>query len=104
MFRPLRFHPAPMRSAAALFALLLACGTASTQCMGMGHSMMGGMMDGAFPPATDPALLPERESKGAQLLQSYCTQCHGLPAPGLHTVAPKKPGVNLPLTPSSDAM
>ncbi len=81
MSRPLRFPPTPVRRVAALFALLLACGTASAQCMGMGRGMMGG----SFPPATDPALLPERESPGAQLLQTYCTQCHGLPAPGLHT-------------------
>jgi cytochrome c5 len=37
------------------------------------------------PPGIDPALLPEPASKGAQVLQRYCTQCHKLPGPGRHT-------------------
>ncbi len=37
------------------------------------------------PPGIDPALLPEGASKGAQVLQRYCTQCHNLPGPGRHT-------------------
>jgi cytochrome c2 len=65
----------------ALLVLLACSAHASAQCMGMGCGMMGG----TFPPATDPTLLPDHDSKGAQLLQTYCAQCHGLPAPGLHT-------------------
>lgn len=38
-----------------------------------------------IPPGIDPALLPERASAGAQVLQRYCTQCHNLPGPGRHT-------------------
>lgn len=57
--------------------------------MGGDHSMMWqmmpGMMGGALPPGIDPGLLPEPQSKGAQALRHYCTQCHGLPGPGLHT-------------------
>jgi hypothetical protein len=37
------------------------------------------------PPGLDPALLPEPGSRGAQLLERYCTQCHELPGPGRHT-------------------
>ena len=37
------------------------------------------------PPGIDPALLPEPASKGAQVLQRTCTQCHNLPGPGRHT-------------------
>lgn len=52
----------------------------------MGPGMMGPGMMGSFPPASDPASLPEFHSEGAQLLQVFCIQCHGLPGPGLHTV------------------
>ena len=38
-----------------------------------------------MPPGLDPALLPQPQSRGARLLQSYCTQCHKLPGPGRHT-------------------
>jgi cytochrome c5 len=37
------------------------------------------------PPGIDAALLPEQDSRGARLLQTYCTQCHNLPGPGRHT-------------------
>lgn len=48
-------------------------------------SMGGGMMGGAVPPGLDPALLPEPQSRGAKALQRYCTLCHNLPGPGIHT-------------------
>ncbi len=51
----------------------------------MGSGMMGPGMMGTFPPGIDPALLPELHSEGAHLLQVFCTQCHGLPGPGMHT-------------------
>lgn len=38
-----------------------------------------------IPPGIDPAQLPEPASKGAQVLQRTCTQCHNLPGPGRHT-------------------
>lgn len=40
-----------------------------------------------LPPLMDPALLPDPDSGGARLLQQFCTQCHNLPGPGLHTAA-----------------
>jgi len=39
------------------------------------------------PPGIEPSLLPEHDSRGAKLLQRYCTQCHELPGPGHHTAA-----------------
>lgn len=60
----------------------------------MGDGMMGGerhremmqrMMGDMLPPPTDPADLPEPQSEGARLLQRFCTQCHYLYGPGLHT-------------------
>lgn len=53
------------------------------------HSPMTGMMramtDAQFPPGLAATNLPETESREANLLTKYCTQCHGLPGPGMHT-------------------
>ena len=38
-----------------------------------------------MPPDMSPTLLPEPASKGALVLQRYCTQCHYLTGPGRHT-------------------
>lgn len=63
------------------------------QKMGMmKQGMMGGMMGERMPPGINPANLPNPQSEGAQLIQRYCSQCHNLPAPGLHT-APEWPTV-----------
>lgn len=35
----------------------------------------------------DPSTFPDAGSLGAELLQSYCSQCHNAPRPGLHTQA-----------------
>jgi len=35
----------------------------------------------------DPSAFPEAGSLGAELLRSYCSQCHDAPRPGLHTQA-----------------
>lgn len=59
---------------------------------GMMGGMMGRMMGDSFPPGVQRADLPEPESRGADLLGRYCTACHGLPSPGLHT-ADEWPGV-----------
>lgn len=51
-------------------------------------SMMGGMgcmMGNRMPPGINPNQLPEPKSEGARLLGQYCSQCHGVPGPGLHT-------------------
>lgn len=47
--------------------------------------MMRGMMTDRLPPGIDPESLPDPRSSGAHLLAKYCTQCHELPGPGLHT-------------------
>lgn len=47
--------------------------------------MMKNMMGAQLPLGLDPEHLPEPRSKGAQLFARYCTQCHELPGPGLHT-------------------
>ncbi len=33
----------------------------------------------------DEVLEPERDSRGAQLVSRYCSQCHAAPSPSLHT-------------------
>ena len=52
------------------------------RCGGM---MEGMMMGGEMPRGVDPAQLPEPQSAGARLVNQYCTQCHGLPTPALHS-------------------
>ena len=49
--------------------------------------MMQAMMGNILPLGINPASLPQPHSEGARLMQHYCTQCHGLPGPGLHTAA-----------------
>lgn len=59
------------------------------RCGGMTEGMM---MGGAMPRGVDPMQLPEPQSAGARLVNQYCTQCHGLPTPALHS-APGWPPV-----------
>lgn len=47
--------------------------------------MMKRMMLGMLPPGVKPENLPDPASRGAQLLSHYCTQCHDLPNPAMHT-------------------
>lgn len=47
--------------------------------------MMKAMMGGQLPPGINPKELPSAQSQGAQILNRYCTQCHELPGPGMHT-------------------
>ena len=49
------------------------------------QDMMQEMMGEVLPPGIDPALLPDSQSQGGLLLTRYCSQCHNLPGPGLHT-------------------
>lgn len=49
--------------------------------MGMGHCMMRDRM----PKGISPDQLPEPDSEGASLLGKFCSQCHGIPGPGMHT-------------------
>lgn len=38
-------------------------------------------------PATDPRTLPESNSLDSKTFQRYCSQCHNLPNPAMHTAA-----------------
>ncbi len=38
-----------------------------------------------LPPGVDSAALPDRSSRGARLLMTYCAQCHDLPSPLTHS-------------------
>lgn len=46
-------------------------------------SNMGNM--GNMPRGISPTMLPNPDSDGAKVLINTCSQCHGLPAPGLHS-------------------
>ena len=54
---------------------------------GLMWRMMATVSGGGLPPGVPAVLLPEPGSPGAALLETYCTQCHGLPGPGMHTAA-----------------
>lgn len=47
--------------------------------------MMQYMTNAQLPRGITATRLPEENSKEVELLEEYCTQCHGLPAPGMHT-------------------
>ena len=49
------------------------------------RGMMNQMMPDLVPPGVNPEDLPDPDSKGAQLLVYYCTACHNLPSPSMHT-------------------
>ncbi len=64
----------------------------------LAYGMCGGMMDGMMmggemPRGADPAQLPEPQSAGARLVNQYCTQCHGIPTPALHSASGWSPVV-----------
>ncbi len=44
----------------------------------------GPMLERIIPPGFEPAVLPEPRSRGAQLTQRYCVQCHNLANPAMH--------------------
>lgn len=54
-----------------------------------GHQGMQGRMHGMtgdnVPPGVTPQDLPAPNSKGAKLTVRYCTQCHNLASPAMHT-------------------
>lgn len=47
----------------------------------------GPMLERIIPPGFTPAMLPEPESRGAQLTRRYCVQCHNLANPAMHAAA-----------------
>ena len=53
---------------------------------GMCGRNMERMRGGNMPQGIPPSMLPNHDSKGAKALMKNCTQCHGLPAPGLHSL------------------
>ncbi len=48
-------------------------------------AMMREMMGARLPPGLAPEELPEPRSRAARLLVRYCTQCHELPSPAMHS-------------------
>lgn len=49
--------------------------------------LIGSVGVGLPPPGFRREQLPEPESRAAGLLEAYCTQCHGLPTPVMHSAA-----------------
>ena len=45
------------------------------------------MLERIIPPGFTPRMLPEPRSRGAQLTQRYCVQCHNLANPAMHEAA-----------------
>ncbi|MHB8173835.1 MAG: hypothetical protein ACYDFU_05185 [Nitrospirota bacterium] len=52
---------------------------------GQMKDMMQRMMPEMLPPGITSESLPDPDSRGAKLLGRYCTQCHNLPNPAMHT-------------------
>ena len=52
----------------------------------------GPMLERILPPTFAAEQLPERKSRGAQLVIGYCVQCHNLANPAMHN-AEKWPGI-----------
>lgn len=52
----------------------------------------GPMLERILPPTFAAHQLPQRKSRGAQLVLAYCVQCHNLPNPAMHHAA-KWPGI-----------
>jgi cytochrome c5 len=66
-----------------LFSEIGGIATASLE-RGQRWRMVSSMGSGLPPPSFNLADLPESGSRGASLLEAYCTQCHWLPAPQMH--------------------
>jgi cytochrome c5 len=49
------------------------------------RGMMQNMMPDLLPPGVNPEDLPDPNSPGARFLVRYCTQCHNLPSPAMHS-------------------
>lgn len=47
--------------------------------------IMNAMTDAQFPPGLAATNLPDYGSREVSLLSKYCTQCHAIPGPGMHT-------------------
>jgi len=78
----------------AIFTLLIIGSSGQFAVRGMAQQnpmgMMGGrscMMANRMPQGINPDQLPDPDSEGARLLGQYCSQCHGVPGPGMHTAS-----------------
>ena len=67
-----------------LFALLLVFSPMTKAEKPWIDSPHGPMLERIIPPGFEPAMLPEPRSRGAQLTQRYCVQCHNLANPAMH--------------------
>ncbi len=68
--------------------VVLASSLALTSCIFGQNPMresMQQMMGDMLPIGVEPGRLPDPESSGAKLLSQYCSQCHRVPSPRLHT-------------------
>ncbi len=49
------------------------------------RSLLAELMKGSVPLGIEPQYLPSHGSRGANLLKTYCAQCHALPTPRIHS-------------------
>lgn len=72
---------------AGLDSLLAELGGVPTAGMERGQRwrMISSIGAGLPPASFAPENLPEREARGAAILEAYCVQCHWLPAPQMHS-------------------
>ncbi|HFD86387.1 MAG TPA: hypothetical protein ENJ35_01790 [Gammaproteobacteria bacterium] len=66
-------------------SVLLLTGVVGLMTTSGSCSSMGNMMGAQLPPGIESNKLPDPQSSGAKLLAQYCTQCHDLPSPGMHS-------------------
>lgn len=64
--------------------LLVLFSAAATADKPWKDSPHGPMLERIIPPGFGPGMLPEPRSRGAQLTQRYCAQCHNLANPAMH--------------------
>jgi len=67
-----------------LFLLLLLFSVTAKADKPWQDSPHGPMLERIIPPGFEAAMLPEPRSRGAQLTQRYCVQCHNLVNPAMH--------------------
>jgi cytochrome c2 len=70
-----------------LFVLLLLLSATTRAEKPWRDSPHGPMLERIIPPGFTPRMLPEPRSRGAQLTQRYCVQCHNLANPAMHEAA-----------------
>lgn len=80
---------APEEQLAELDSILSELGGDVTAGMSRGQRwrMISSVGAGLPPISYSPEDLPEPDSRGAGLIQVYCTQCHWIPVPQMHTAA-----------------